>query len=85
MVGLPPILWNLTDGMVNRTINALERYNRRLNDLFANAPPNRCSFTEIIKDEFLDFEEKYAECDISTGIRHCEALLQEFNIYLVNN
>ncbi|KAF0987080.1 hypothetical protein HZS_5234 [Henneguya salminicola] len=41
--------------------NALERYNRRLNDSLSNEHPNICYFVEIIKDELLYFEERYAE------------------------
>ncbi|KAF0985869.1 hypothetical protein HZS_1152 [Henneguya salminicola] len=36
-----------------RTNNALERYNRRLNDFFVSSHPNLASFVSIIKDEFL--------------------------------
>ncbi|KAF0989350.1 hypothetical protein HZS_1347 [Henneguya salminicola] len=35
------------------TNNALERYNRRLNDFFVNSHPNLASFVSIIKNEFL--------------------------------
>ncbi|KAF0988060.1 hypothetical protein HZS_7318, partial [Henneguya salminicola] len=34
MVRFPQSLWNISAGMMNRTNNALERYNRRLNDFF---------------------------------------------------
>ncbi|KAF0992255.1 hypothetical protein HZS_2407 [Henneguya salminicola] len=65
MVHFPPSLWNISagieTGMMNRTSNALERWYRRLNDFFANAHLNRCSFVKIIKDEFLYFVERYAK------------------------
>ncbi|KAF0987991.1 LOW QUALITY PROTEIN: hypothetical protein HZS_7897 [Henneguya salminicola] len=92
MVRFAPCLWNISAGMMNRINNALERYNRRLNDFFANTHPNICSFVEIIKEEFLYFEERYAEIRLNSYsvvfrpiIRYEEALLEEFNIYLLNN
>ncbi|KAF0986956.1 hypothetical protein HZS_2031 [Henneguya salminicola] len=73
----------------NRTNNVPKRYNRRLNDFFANAHPNICSFVEIFRDEFLYFEKRSAEVRLNLyrrafrpTIRHTEALLEEVNIYL---
>ncbi|KAF0987857.1 hypothetical protein HZS_8101 [Henneguya salminicola] len=61
MVRFSTSLCNISAGIRSRTNNALKHLNRRLNDLFTNAPPNICSFVEIIKDEFLYFEERSAE------------------------
>ncbi|KAF0989716.1 hypothetical protein HZS_1864 [Henneguya salminicola] len=54
--------------------------------------PNICSFVEIIKEEFLYFDEMYAEVRLNSYsvvfrpiIRHGEALLEEVTIYLLNN
>ncbi|KAF0986523.1 hypothetical protein HZS_334 [Henneguya salminicola] len=66
VVRSPLSLCHISAGMVNRTNNALERYNRRLNDFCANVHPNICSFIEIIKDEFLYFEERYAEVSLNS-------------------
>ncbi|KAF0988605.1 hypothetical protein HZS_5745 [Henneguya salminicola] len=87
MVRFPPSLWNIADGMMNRANNALERYNRRLKDLFANAHPNICSLTNFSKSK-----KRYVEVRLNTysavfrpRIRYGEALREKFNIYLVNN
>ncbi|KAF0990418.1 hypothetical protein HZS_7382 [Henneguya salminicola] len=52
-----PTLWTLCNiedmEIFGRTNNALERYNRRLNDFFVNSHPNLASFVSIIKNEFL--------------------------------
>ncbi|KAF0987844.1 hypothetical protein HZS_2649 [Henneguya salminicola] len=50
-------LWNISAGMMNRANKALKRYNRRLNDFFADVHPNICYFIEIIKEEFHYIEE----------------------------
>ncbi|KAF0985614.1 hypothetical protein HZS_4522, partial [Henneguya salminicola] len=44
-----------------RTNNALERYNRRIGENFANAHPNLASFISIIRTEFLYYSERCAE------------------------
>ncbi|KAF0989710.1 hypothetical protein HZS_7548 [Henneguya salminicola] len=43
-----------------RTINALERYSRRIGENFANAHPNLASFISIIRTEFLYYSERCA-------------------------
>ncbi|KII62258.1 hypothetical protein RF11_09575 [Thelohanellus kitauei] len=51
-----PSLWNISSvdeyQISGRTHNCLERYNRRLNDFFANAHPNIASFVTVIRNEF---------------------------------
>jgi hypothetical protein len=48
-------LWNVSEcfqlNLVGRTNNALERYNRRLNEQFSNAHPSIGMFIQIIKQE----------------------------------
>ncbi|KAF1742050.1 hypothetical protein MXB_241 [Myxobolus squamalis] len=43
-----PLLWNISSinerDLQGRTNNCLERYNRHLNELFANAHPNLVAF-----------------------------------------
>ncbi|KAF0985423.1 hypothetical protein HZS_8093 [Henneguya salminicola] len=67
---VPPSLWNISAGIEtgrrNRTNNALERYNRRLNHLLANSHEIIPSFVEIIRDEFLYFEERQAEVRLNS-------------------
>lgn len=60
-----PQLWNLSSindqELAGRTNNALERYNRRLGEHFANAHPNLPAFIAVIKTEFLYFSERCNE------------------------
>ncbi|KAF0985858.1 hypothetical protein HZS_8149 [Henneguya salminicola] len=52
-----PQLWNISNindnHIAGRTNNALERYNRRIGENFANAQPNLASFISIIRTESL--------------------------------
>lgn len=56
-----PSLWSLCNvedwEIAGRTNNALERYNRRINDFFANSHPNLASFASTIKNEFKFYSE----------------------------
>jgi len=51
----PPQLWNIhgldNHGVITRTNNPLERYNRRLNEQFGNAHPNLVRFVAAIRSE----------------------------------
>lgn len=71
-----PTMWNssnLGDGdMINRTNNALERYNRRLNDNFLNAHPRLVHFIEIIKSEFTYYMEHSNQIRKNSTIRFKE-------------
>ena len=74
---------------MNHTNNALERYNRRMNDFFANAHPNICSFAEVIRDEFKFYEERCSEIrQNSSGVLFREpelntnTLLSDFNKFI---
>lgn len=89
----PPNVWNTFDipesDFKNRTNNALERYNRRLNDFFVNAHPNICSFAEIIKSEFEYYEGRCKEIrQNSSGIlfktkeSQQKTVLKEYNNYI---
>ncbi|KAF1740306.1 hypothetical protein MXB_5171, partial [Myxobolus squamalis] len=50
-----PSLWNISSinerDLQGRTNNCLERYNRHLNELFANAHSNLVSFNAAIKND----------------------------------
>ncbi|KAF0991346.1 hypothetical protein HZS_5471 [Henneguya salminicola] len=52
-----PQLWNISNindnNIAGRTSNALERYNRRIGENFANAHPNLASFISIIRTKSL--------------------------------
>ncbi|KAF1740215.1 hypothetical protein MXB_5082 [Myxobolus squamalis] len=70
-----PKLWSLSNAdnfeIFGRTNNGLERYNRRIEDHFANAHPSLGSFISVIKNEFLHFAEKAREIrENSPGIQY---------------
>ena len=54
-----PEMWNISDlttkTLVTRTNNPLERYNRRLNELFLAAHPTLARFVSIIRSEEADY------------------------------
>jgi hypothetical protein len=64
-----PELWNVCamtsgghrvpDELVNRTNNALERYNRELNKAFPTAHPSMMDFVSVIRSESLRTLEQY--------------------------
>jgi hypothetical protein len=56
-----PLLWNVhgNEDIVNRTNNHLERYNRRMNEVFPVAHPNILSFVDTIKTEANSYIETY--------------------------
>ncbi|KAF0985828.1 hypothetical protein HZS_6936 [Henneguya salminicola] len=60
-----PQLWNISNingiDIAGRTINALERYNRRIGKNFANAHPNLPSFISMIRSEFQYYSERCTE------------------------
>ena len=45
--------------MVNRTNNALERFNRTIKDKFPNAHPNMSAFVTVIREISADFAQEY--------------------------
>ncbi|KII60792.1 hypothetical protein RF11_02653 [Thelohanellus kitauei] len=82
LVRFPSKVWNTFDisksDIMNRTNNALERYNRRMNDFFANAHPNLVSFPKIIRDEFKYYEERCTEIhQNSSGIIFRQVTLEK--------
>lgn len=96
LVRFPSNVWNNFDisqsDLMNRTNNGLERYNRRMNDFFANAHPNLCSFAEIIRDEFKYYDQRCAEIRQNcSGINYHQVLsenndlVNEFNSFLNRN
>ena len=70
-----PILWNISamtagglvvpDDMINRTNNALERYNREMNKAFPTAHPTMIEFVTVIRTEALRILKLYE--DIKRG------------------
>jgi hypothetical protein len=62
-----PNLWNYSgienpeDTLINKTNNALERFNRRLNDAFPTAHPSMSQFVEVIKEISVDYVEKLVQ------------------------
>jgi hypothetical protein len=47
--------------LFNKTNNALERFNRRLNDEFPTAHPSMSQFVEVIKEISADYVDKLAK------------------------
>lgn len=91
-----PSKWNVHSiedkDLANRTNNALERYNRRLNDNFPSPHPTIALFVEVIKKEFEFYEQKLMEIrQNASGIiynhpnRSKSHNLIEFEAYLRNN
>ncbi|KAF0986420.1 hypothetical protein HZS_6132 [Henneguya salminicola] len=61
-----PSHWNINKvaydtEFIGRTNNSIERYNRRLSDKFSRPHSKFAAFTQIIKEEFLYYEEKCCE------------------------
>ncbi|KAF0986142.1 hypothetical protein HZS_4725, partial [Henneguya salminicola] len=66
-----PQLWNISNmndiDIAGRTKNALERYNRRIGENFADAHPNLPSFISIIGSEFQFYSERCTEIKKNSG------------------
>ncbi|KAF0992689.1 hypothetical protein HZS_2980 [Henneguya salminicola] len=60
-----PQLWNISNindiDIAGRTSNALDRYNRRIGENFANAHTNLPSFISIIRSEFQYYSKRCIE------------------------
>ena len=50
--------WNSRSGMVSRTNNALERYNRTLGEMCVHAHPSTVNLVQIIRDQFALYSAK---------------------------
>jgi len=59
-----PRYWNVFDvedrALVNRTNNALERFNRTIKDKFPNAHPNMSMFLTAIREISADYVQEYS-------------------------
>lgn len=96
LIRFDPTIWNSSylesSEIANRTNNALERYNRRLNEHFTNAHPNLFAFVEVIKQEFRYYQEKCSEIrQNSSGIvfklqkNNKDQELENFKEFMRNN
>ncbi|KII67378.1 hypothetical protein RF11_05144 [Thelohanellus kitauei] len=90
-----PSLWNISTvdeyQISGRTNNCLERYNRRLNDFFANAHPNIASFVTVIRNEFEFYSQVCAQVrqnstsiDYGQGIFDKPAVAADYMIWKLN-
>ncbi|KII64336.1 hypothetical protein RF11_01140 [Thelohanellus kitauei] len=75
----------------SREYSGLERYNRRLNDFFANAHPNIASFVTVIRNEFEFYSQVCAQVrqnstsiDYGQGIFDKPAVAADYMIWKLN-